>query len=80
MEQFEIEGYQGDAAGSLIGRQPNELLVSITNPLGVDMKPDHFTVHPLMSNLLPGKVIEVRMYAFGGCGLVLTQQWRDRDP
>ena len=76
MSAFEIQGFQGDAAGQLTGRRVNELLISLTRdgiPIAGLLPESNFIVTPMLPGLLGAKVVSVYDYGHGGYGLQLAQ-------
>jgi len=72
---FQVQGYQGDAGGLLVRRNPNELLICLTlNGSPTNVSPTSFMITPMASGLLPGVVVGVNQYAGGALGLSLAQQ------
>jgi len=74
MSAFEIQGFQGDAAGQLTGRRVNELLISLTRDgMPILLSASNFIVTPMLPGLLGAKVVSVYDYGHGGHGLQLAQ-------
>ena len=72
---LELQGYQGDAGGLLVKRNPNELLISIAlNGSPTNVTKTSFIIAPMLSGSLPGVVVGVTEYSGGALGLSLAQQ------